>query len=51
MGNFHPAQHVVAALNKDPTWPVRFSSRRIHDLSLEHTFSGAQDRRAKQQPA
>ncbi|HEV8182523.1 MAG TPA: hypothetical protein VGQ61_09130 [Candidatus Angelobacter sp.] len=40
MGDFHAAQHVVSALDKDPTFDRRFIVRRIGDLAAERSIDG-----------
>lgn len=35
MGNFHPAQHAISALDKDPAFDHRLTWRRIGDLAAE----------------
>lgn len=35
MGNFHPAQHAISSLNKDPSLDRRLAWRGIGDLAAE----------------
>jgi len=38
MGDFHAAQHVISALDKDPAFDHRFARRRIGDLAAERSI-------------
>jgi len=38
MRDFHPAQHVISALHKDPAFDHRFAGRRIGDLAAERSI-------------
>jgi len=40
MGNFHSAQHVISALDKDPAFDRGFTGRRIGDLAAERSIGG-----------
>ena len=38
VGNFHPAQHVISALDKDPAFDRRLTCRGIGDLAKERSI-------------
>lgn len=40
VGDFHAAQHVIFALDKDPAFDLRFIGRRIGDLAAERSIDG-----------
>ena len=50
MGDFHSAQHVISALDKDPAFHGRFIGRRIGDLAPERSIHGECRETACQQP-
>jgi len=40
MGNLHPAQHAVLALDKDPSWGKRLIQGRINHLAAKGAIHG-----------
>jgi hypothetical protein len=49
VGHFHPAQHAISALDKDPAFDRRFIGRRIGDLAAERSIDGECHDGAKRQ--
>ncbi len=40
MGDFHPPQHVISALDKDPAFDRGLTGRRIGNLAAERSVDG-----------
>ena len=50
MGDFHPPQHVISALDKDPAFNRGLTGRRIGDLAAERSIHGECRGAVRQQP-
>lgn len=50
MGDFHSAQHVISALDKDPAFDRGLTGWRIGDLAAERSIDGECHGTVRQQP-